>query len=74
MCVRHGSNGGCAGALRAECLLIEIGIEYIQMTMAAEATVTNKGRAVINSDILNAERAGERGGRRDPDGSGGSRA
>jgi hypothetical protein len=44
------------------------------MTMAAEATVTNKGRAVINSDILNAERAGERGGRRDPDGSGGSRA
>ena len=46
---------------RTKCLLIEMGIKYIQMTIAAEATITNKGRAVINSYILNAERAGERG-------------
>ena len=46
---------------RAKCLLIEIGIEYIQMTIPAEATITNKGRAVINSYILNAECAGEWG-------------
>ena len=49
-------------------IFIEIATEYMHMMLANGAAGSDEGSAAISSQILNAERAGERGGRGDPEG------
>ena len=58
---------------RTKCILIEIATEYIQIIPASKVARSGKGGAAISSQISNVERAGEQGGKWDPEGGGDER-